>query len=109
MDSKELVRLHLMDRAALDGNRGQGTRLVLKEINIHNLTFFRVKAHSSERGKARNIVYNKWELAGLHLGIASKTVVSSTYFSLHGQVVASRLTKMANNKGANFVPWGIPP
>ena len=29
--------------------------------------------------------------------------------NVHGQVVASRLTKMANNKGANFVPWGIPP
>ena len=102
MDSKELVRLHLMDRAALDGNRGQGTSPVLEEINIHNLTFFRVKAHSSERGKARNIVNNKW-------ATSQKTVVSSTYFSLHGQVVASRLTKMANNKGANFVPWGIPP
>ena len=66
MDSKELVRLHLMDREARDGNRGnrgRGTRLVLEEINIHNLTFFRVKAHSSERGKARNIVYNKWEVA----------------------------------------------
>ena len=24
-------------------------------------------------------------------------------------MVASRLTKMANDKGANFVPWGIPP
>ena len=57
------VLLHLMDRAALDGNRGQGTRLVLEEINIHNLTFFRLKAHSSERGKATNIVYNKWEVA----------------------------------------------
>ena len=63
MDSKELVRLHLIDRAALNGNRGQETRLVLEEININNLTFLRVKAHSSERGKARNIVYNKWELA----------------------------------------------
>ena len=105
VDSKELVRLHLMDRAALDGNRGQGTRLVLEEINIHHLTFFRVKVHSSERGKARNIVYNKWEVARA----TSRTVVSSTYFSLHGQVVASRLTKMANNKGANFVPWEIPP
>ena len=57
------VLLLVMDRAALDGNRGQGTRLVLEEINIHNLTFFRLKAHSSERGKARNIVYNKWEVA----------------------------------------------
>ena len=63
MDSKELVRLRLMDWAALDGNRGQGTRLVLEEINIHNITFFRVKAHSSERGKVRNIVYNEWEVA----------------------------------------------
>ena len=24
-------------------------------------------------------------------------------------MTASRLTKMANNKGANFAPWGIPP
>ena len=63
MDSKELVRLHLMDMAALDGNRGRRTRLVLEEIIIHISTFFRVKAHSSERGKARNIVYNKWEVA----------------------------------------------
>ena len=45
----------------------------------------------------------------LHLGFASKTVVSSPYFSLHGKVTTSRLTKVANNKGANFVPWGIPP
>lgn len=46
-----------------DRNGGQGTRLVLEEIHINNLTFLRVKAHSSERGKARNIVYNKWEVA----------------------------------------------
>ena len=63
MDAKELVRLHLMDRAALDGNRGRGTRLILEEIDIHNLTFLRIKAHSSERGKARIIVNNKWEVA----------------------------------------------
>ena len=109
MDSKELVRLHLMDRAALDGNRGQGTRLVLEEINIHNLTFLRVKAHSSERGKARNIVYNKWEVARA----TSRNCLEdgSIIYILKSTrpVVASRLTKMVNNKGANFVPWGIPP
>ena len=41
---------------------------------------------------------------GLHLGIASRTVVSSAYLSLHSQVVVSRLTKMAKSRGLILDP-----
>lgn len=72
----------------------------MEEINVNNLTFLRVKAHSSERGKARDFVYNKWEVAW----VASRTVVSSAYLSLHSQVVVGRLTKMAKSRGLILDP-----
>ena len=51
----------------------------------------------------------KFNIEGEVLGTTSRTVKTSTYFSLGTQDETRSLTIIANKRGPSLVPWGIPP